>query len=135
VYQSKFRAFIGIINVEREHTFHFPAKECSMGKKAQAALRMAEATEKLAEIFAEMSRRDRHVDELQRELTKSRNEVYDLKKRLQDAGSEIETLRAETAHLAWLVEALKRDLRESSGSSEPEEPGLMPPGDELVIVP
>jgi hypothetical protein len=85
-----------------------------MGKKAQAAERLAAGVERMAEVFVEMSRRDRYVEELRDKLAAAEARISDLE---------------------WVIEGLKRDLRESSGSEEPEEPGLMPPGDRLVIVP
>jgi prefoldin subunit 5 len=81
-----------------------------MGKKSDAAERMAVACESMAAVFVEMSNRDRYVEELREQLGAAEARISDLE---------------------WVIEG----LRKSSEPEEPEESGLLPPGDKLLIVP
>ena len=96
-----------------------------MGKKSDAAERMAKACESMAAVFVEMSQRDKYVEELREQLGAAHARIIDLEK----AEIEIEVLRDDNGRLAWLIEVLKKDLRKSEESEESEESeGLEEPG-------
>ena len=71
-----------------------------MGKKREAALRQATAVEKMAEIFGEMAKRDKYLDEmaavnegLRKEIEELRNANETLRKELCAAIKEIAELK------------------------------------------
>jgi len=112
-----------------------------MGKKAQAAERMAAATERLAEIFGEMHARDDRdmsADDIIRASNALKELVHKRDQQLAEVVAYSKRLERDLEQRSLELETLLKEndqLRTENYNHRAGLGGLMPPGDKLVIVP